>query len=100
VFSGRVVGAREAKEIGLVQQVCEHDLVQSAVEFAQRLHSAPTQALGIAKSVMNHAFESDRHFVYSQEAMAQAMCRESDFHHEAVRRFLAREAPLYQWPDE
>lgn len=48
---------------------------------------------------MNHAFESDRKTVYAQESMAQAMCRESDFHEEAVRRFLAKEAPLYQWPD-
>ena len=47
---------------------------------------------------MNHAFESERRTVYAQEAMAQAMCRESDFHQEAVRRFLAKEAPAYQWP--
>jgi hypothetical protein len=48
---------------------------------------------------MNHAFESDRHSVYAQEAMAQAMCRESDFHKESVRRFLTKEAPIYQWPE-
>jgi 2-(1,2-epoxy-1,2-dihydrophenyl)acetyl-CoA isomerase len=99
VFTGRVIGASEAKELGLVQQVCEHELLQSALEFAQRFHSAPTQALGVAKSVMNHAFECDRHTVYALEAMAQAMCRESDFHNEAVRRFLTKEAPIYQWPE-
>ena len=53
----------------------------------------------MVKGVMNHAFESDRRTVYAQEAMAQAMCRESEFHQEAVRRFLAKEAPLYQWPE-
>jgi len=99
VFTGRVVGASEAKEIGLVQQVCEQELLESALQLAQRFHSAPTQALGVAKSVMNHAFESSRHTVYALEAMAQAMCRESDFHNEAVRRFLAKEAPIYQWPE-
>jgi 2-(1,2-epoxy-1,2-dihydrophenyl)acetyl-CoA isomerase len=99
VFTGRVVGVQEAKEIGLVQTICEQDLLQSALDFAERFHSAPTGALGIAKSVMNRAFESDRKTVYAQESMAQAMCRESDFHEEAVRRFLAKEAPLYQWPD-
>lgn len=99
VFTGRVVGVQEAKEMGLVQTICEQDLLQSALDFAERFHSAPTGALGIAKSVMNHAFESDRKTVYAQESMAQAMCRESDFHEEAVRRFLAKEAPLYQWPD-
>jgi 2-(1,2-epoxy-1,2-dihydrophenyl)acetyl-CoA isomerase len=99
VFTGRVIGAPEAKEIGLVHQVCEQELLPSALEFAQRFHAAPTQALGVAKSVMNYAFESDRHSVYAQEAMAQAICRESEFHKEAVRRFLTKEAPIYQWPE-
>jgi 2-(1,2-epoxy-1,2-dihydrophenyl)acetyl-CoA isomerase len=49
--------------------------------------------------VMNRAFESDRDTVYAHEAAAQAMCRESAFHQEAVRRFLAKEAPQYQWPE-
>jgi 2-(1,2-epoxy-1,2-dihydrophenyl)acetyl-CoA isomerase len=99
VFTGRVVDAQEAKEIGLVQAIVEHDFMQSTLDFAERFHTAPIGALGIAKGVMNHAFESSRWAVYAQEGMAQAMCRESDFHHEAVGRFLAKEAPLYQWPD-
>ena len=67
--------------------------------LAERFAHAPTEALGLAKSVMNRAFESDRDTVYAQEAAAQAMCRESAFHQEAVRRFLAKEAPQYQWPE-
>jgi 2-(1,2-epoxy-1,2-dihydrophenyl)acetyl-CoA isomerase len=100
VFTGRVVGADEARDLGLVQTIYEQEeLLPSALEFAARFHTAPTEALGLAKNVMNHAFESDRREVYAQEAMAQAMCRESEFHGEAVRRFMAKEAPLYQWPD-
>jgi enoyl-CoA hydratase/carnithine racemase len=99
VFSARFVDAQEALDIGLAQQMCQGDLRQAALEFAARFHSAPTESLGLAKGVMNHAFESDRRTVYAQEAMAQAMCRETAFHQEAARRFLAKEAPLYQWPD-
>lgn len=99
VFSARVVDAQEALAIGLAQQLCEGDVLEAALAFARRFHDAPTQSLGIVKNVMNHAFESERRTVYAQEAMAQAMCRESDFHQEAVRRFLAKEAPAYQWPD-
>jgi len=99
VFSARVVDAVEALSIGLVQQVCEGDVLQDALAFARRFHHAPTESLGIVKGVMNHAFESERRTVFAQEAMAQAMCRESDFHQEAVRRFLAKEAPAYQWPE-
>ncbi|GAB3661978.1 enoyl-CoA hydratase/isomerase family protein [Ramlibacter alkalitolerans] len=100
VFSARVVEAQEALDIGLVQQVCTGDVLQSALEFAQRFAHAPTEAIGLAKGVMNHAFESERRTVYVQEAMGQAMARESAFHQEAVRRFLAKEAPLYQWPEQ
>ena len=98
-FSARVVDAQEALAIGLVQQVCEGEALKTALAFAERFHSAPTGAIGIAKTVMNRAFESERRDVYAQEATAQALLRESEFHKEAVRRFVAKEAPLYQWPD-
>lgn len=98
VFSARVLDAAEAHQIGIVHQIQEGDVLAAALAFAQRFHEAPIGALGLAKSVMNHAFESDRRTVYAQEAMAQAICRESDFHAEAVDRFLAKQPPRYQWP--
>ena len=99
VFSARVVDAQEALAIGLAQHVVAGDVRQAALAYAERFHAAPTEALGLVKGVMNHAFESDRRTVYAQEAMAQAMCRESAFHQEAARRFLAKEPPLYQWTE-
>ncbi|MCW8182136.1 enoyl-CoA hydratase/isomerase family protein [Verminephrobacter eiseniae] len=99
VFSARVVHAPEALAIGLAQQIVPGDVRAAALAFAQRFHQAPTEALGIAKGVLNHAFESERRDVYAQEAMAQAMARESAFHQDAARRFLAKEPPAYQWPE-
>lgn len=100
VFSARVVDSDEALALGLVQQIAQGEVLQEAIAFADRFQHAPTDAIGIAKGVMNHAFESERRTVYAQEAAAQAMCRESAFHQEAVRRFLAKEAPVYQWPEQ
>lgn len=100
VFSARVVDAQEALSLGLVQRLSAGDVLEDAVAWATRFEHAPTEALGLAKSVMNHAFESDRQQVYAQEAAAQALCRESAFHQEAVRRFLAKEPPSYLWPQE
>jgi 2-(1,2-epoxy-1,2-dihydrophenyl)acetyl-CoA isomerase len=99
VFSARVVEAQEALAIGLVQQLCPGDVVQAALALAQRFHSAPTAAIGVAKSVMNRAFESDRQQVYAQEGLAQALCLQSEFFAEAARRFRAKEPPLYEWPE-
>lgn len=95
MFSARVVSAEEALSMRLVHKVCEEDVRQAALAFAERFHNAPTAAIGITKGILNHAFESERRDVYAQEAMAQALCRESDYHQEAVRRFLAKERPLY-----
>jgi 2-(1,2-epoxy-1,2-dihydrophenyl)acetyl-CoA isomerase len=99
VFTARVVDAEEALRIGLIHSIAEGDVTQAAVEMAARFHSAPTQAIGLAKQVMNHVFESDRQTTYEQEAMAQALCRESAFHKEALGRFSRKEAPLFQWAD-
>jgi enoyl-CoA hydratase/carnithine racemase len=99
VFSARVVEAQEALAIGLVQRLCEGEVLQAALAHAQRFQQAPTAAIGIAKTVMNHAFESERREVYAQEALAQALCLQSEFYQEAARRFVDKQPPLYQWPE-
>jgi enoyl-CoA hydratase/carnithine racemase len=99
VFTGRVVEAAEALAMGLVHELCEGAVLDHALALARCFHSAPTASLGMAKSVMNQAFESDRKTVLALEAMAQAICRESAFHQEAVRRFMEREEPVYAWPE-
>ncbi|RYX93393.1 MAG: enoyl-CoA hydratase/isomerase family protein [Comamonadaceae bacterium] len=99
VFSARVVEAPEALSMGLVQRIVEGDVLAEALAFAERFHEAPTSAIGIAKYVMNHAFESERRQAYDQEALAQALCLQSDFHREAVRRFVAKEPAIYTWPE-
>lgn len=97
VFSARVVKADEALDLGLLHSISDDDVVADAIALANRFAHAPTDAIGAAKSVMNRAFESDRHTVHAQEAMLQAMCRESAYHQEAVRRFIDKEPAKYQW---
>ncbi len=75
-------------------------MLQAALAHAERYHAAPTAAIGIAKGVMNHAFESERRQVYAQEGLAQAVCLQSEFHREAARRFVEKQPALYQWPQE
>jgi len=79
VFSARVVNAQEALALGIAHEITEQPVLDAAIALAARFEQAPAGALGIMKSVMNHAFESDRRSVYMQEAMAQSLCRESAF---------------------
>lgn len=99
-FSARVVDSDEALQIGLVHQVCETDVLPAALAMAARFEHAPVNAIGITKTVMNRSFESTRQTVYAQEASGFALCSESAFHQEAVRRFLAKEPALYQWSEK
>jgi 2-(1,2-epoxy-1,2-dihydrophenyl)acetyl-CoA isomerase len=98
VFSARTVGAEEAFGIGLVHAMHPAtSLRAAALATAERFAAAPAGALGLAKQMMNRAFESDRRIVFEYEAMAQSLCRESAFHREAVVRFVGKEPPLYDW---
>jgi 2-(1,2-epoxy-1,2-dihydrophenyl)acetyl-CoA isomerase len=98
VFSARQVAAEEALQLGLVQAIHPaQSLRAAAIAVAERFAGAPAGALGLAKQMMNRAFESERRTVFEYEALAQAMCRESAFQREAVERFVAKEQPLYDW---
>ena len=47
--------------------------------------------------MLNQSLSLDHRTLLELEAMAQAIARDSDFHKEAVRRFAAKEPPLYDW---
>lgn len=95
-FSARDIPADEALQMGLVQAVVPADrLRETALAFARRFDDAPTQVLGLAKGLLNRSFESDRHGMTQCEIGLQGLLAGSNYHAEALRRFLAREAPAY-----
>jgi enoyl-CoA hydratase/carnithine racemase len=60
IFTGRMVGAAEALEIGLVDRVLPAaDLYADAHAFAAKLASGPTLALRAAKEAVDRGLESD-----------------------------------------
>jgi len=98
VYTACIVEAAEAQAMGLVHALHEPDrLLDEALALAARFERASAGALAIAKQTLNHAFETDRRTVFEIEALAQAVCRESGFHREAVTRFVAKQPPLYDW---
>jgi 2-(1,2-epoxy-1,2-dihydrophenyl)acetyl-CoA isomerase len=96
VFSARDIFAEEALAIGLVQAVVPAErLRETAIEYARRFDNAPTHVLGMAKGIMNRTFETDRHAMIQLETAVQGLCAASRYNAEAVRRFFAKEAPMY-----
>ena len=49
MITGRTISSEEAKDIGLVNDVCEGDAVEFAKEYAANLNAGATQAIGLIK---------------------------------------------------
>lgn len=92
VFSAREIDSQEAQSMGIVMQIVPHEqLEQTALELATRYHSASTEALGIAKNVLNRSFELDYDTLAELEANAQALALHTAYHDEAVANFLNKQ---------
>mgnify|MGYP001561452087 CR=1 FL=1 len=99
VFTGREISAKEAADLGMVFEVHEPGTtLAQARELAERMASAPTEALGMAKNVLNRSFNLDQDTLAEMEASAQAIALNSQYHQDAVQRFLNKEAMAYTWP--
>lgn len=99
VFTARTVEAPEAQQLGMVYQVVEDAsaLAQATQALAAKFGEASTAAIGMAKSIMNQAFELDAHAMAEMEAYAQTVCRGTDYHQDAVLRFRDKQPLRFDW---
>ncbi|MFA7667713.1 MAG: enoyl-CoA hydratase-related protein, partial [Burkholderiaceae bacterium] len=91
VFSAREVAADEALQLGILFRIVESgQLLDEALALAARYHGASTEALGIAKNILNRSFNLDQDTLAELESSAQAMALHTAYHDEAVASFLAK----------
>jgi len=97
-FTARILPAVEARALGLVFEVVPQDvLLEQALALAARFHSAPTEAIGITKTVLNQSFNLDQGALADMEAAAQAIAMAGDYHQAALKRFGNREPAEFAW---
>jgi 2-(1,2-epoxy-1,2-dihydrophenyl)acetyl-CoA isomerase len=90
-FFGDDVPAAEAYRIGLVNRVVPLGELQSTLEeWAARLASAPTKAIGAAKWLTNRALDVDRATALHDEAMVQELITNTLDSKEGVASFIER----------
>jgi len=92
VFSAREVDAGEASDLGIVMRVVPvENLLPEALALAARYHDASTEALGIAKNILNRSFNLDQDTLAELESSAQALAIHTAYHDEAVANFLQKQ---------
>jgi 2-(1,2-epoxy-1,2-dihydrophenyl)acetyl-CoA isomerase len=100
VFSARSIGAEEARDMSIVYEIHEPDVLQErAIEFAERFRNASREAVGMAKNILNNSFSQDQKTVGELESYAQGIALQSEYHQQAVARFLGKEPLLFNWDE-
>jgi 2-(1,2-epoxy-1,2-dihydrophenyl)acetyl-CoA isomerase len=99
IFSGRVLDVEEASHLGIVHEILpqDDDPLAAGIAFAQRFRQAPTESIGMAKTILNQSFNLDRHALAEMESYAQAVALETPYHHAAVSDFLSKKPLRYVW---
>jgi 2-(1,2-epoxy-1,2-dihydrophenyl)acetyl-CoA isomerase len=99
LLSAREIDAVTAEDWGIVSEiVAAESLAERARAIARSLASASGEALALTKAALERSLESDLSSMLEFEAAAQGVAFTTDYHRAAVRRFLDKQPPLYQWP--
>jgi len=96
-FFGDDLPAGEAERLGLVNRVVPRDqLAEVAGQWASRLATGPTRAIGMAKYLTNQSLESDRATALWDEAVAQELVTGTEDCREGLAAFAERRTPVFR----
>jgi enoyl-CoA hydratase/carnithine racemase len=97
VFSGTMISAHEAENIGLVNRVVRHDeLLASVNELAEKIAKNPPGALRLAKESIYRSLTSDLETAFLREIDVQMECFRSQDFLEGVSAFLEKRQPQFK----
>lgn len=96
IFTGRMLSAAEAKEIGLVNRVCPpQDLMAAVLETARAIAVKGKVSLRAAKGAINGGLDVDLESGCRIERDAFALCLASADAKEGTRAFLEKRKPVF-----
>lgn len=93
VFTGEVLGADRAEQLGLINHVYHENFDEQAAEFIEQIAQGPTIALEASKRALNQGLEQSLDQAMTREAAHQAAVFETDDHREGATAFMERRDP-------
>lgn len=96
IFTGRLLDADEALELGLVNRIVESDDLRKAVnELAQKLREKSPVILQYAKKCINKSIETDLQAGLKYESKLFSQCFGTEDQKEGVTAFLEKRQPHF-----
>ena len=98
-FTGDMLGAQEALQVGLVSRVVAPDeLLPAAREIAAKIAKQPGPTLRMTKRLLRESQNNSLDSVLEMSAVMQALAHKSWEHREAVAAFIEKRAPSFDSP--
>ncbi|MDK2887762.1 MAG: enoyl-CoA hydratase [Thermoanaerobacter sp.] len=98
IFTGDIISAQEAREIGLVNKVVEQpeDLLPAAREMARKIIAKGPVAVGLAKLAINVGANTDINSGLLFEKLAQTVAFSTEDRIEGTTAFLEKRKPVFK----
>jgi len=97
IFTAKMIDAKTAKQLGLLNEVVPPDELKSAVKkFAAELLTKPPVGLQLAKQLINSSIETDLTKGLVQEAQAFGVLASTEDFDEGVAAFIAKRKPKFK----
>ncbi len=97
LFTGRTLDAKEAKELGLINQLCANDQLEKVtLDLANQIAANAPIALKIMKRGISKAVIGDLMDVFDYESSGQAQCFMSGDLKEGIQAIQEKRPPLFK----
>src|SRR6476619_2115603 len=96
LYTGRVMTAEEGERCGFLNRIVSADKLEAdATAIAQQLVNGPTFAHGMTKTMLHQEFAMPLDAAIEAEALAQAVCMQTQDFRRAYEAFVAKEKPQF-----
>jgi enoyl-CoA hydratase/carnithine racemase len=97
LYMGRVMGGEEAERWGFFNRLCAPEAVLAdATRLAKELADGPTFANAMTKRMLEMEWAMSVEQAIEAEAVAQALCMETEDFARAYRAFAAKQKPVFE----